>query len=78
MLYVIGVEEDEKNHLKHCRNRQHLHIDTLSINSLRHEWATQQGGGRRKKDCLHDHQIQMMWEDVEKCVSIIKVRLSIL
>lgn len=66
MLYMPGVEEDEKNHRKYCRNRQHLHIDSLSIQSLRHDWGggCEESGGQR---------VPVLWEDVEKCVKVIKV-----
>ena len=84
MLYVLGVEEDEKNHRKHCRSRQLLHIDSLSIQTLRHEWEPRGSGGSSsssrgaEEPCnrsagKNNQHIEVVWENIEKHVSIIKV-----
>lgn len=90
MLYVLGVEEDEKNHRKHCRSRQHLHIDSLSIESLRHEWESQAQESVSVSLSPHNSDsswqdtsssrsssgsVHVVWEDVQQKVCIIKVRI---
>jgi hypothetical protein len=65
MLYVAGVEEDETNHMKYCRSRQQLSIDSLSVKSLRHTWAD--------ASVASSDQGQVVWRDSSKDSIIIKV-----
>ena len=70
MFYVLGVAEDEKNHLKYCRNRQLLDIDSISIQSLRHLW---QGHTYQLHAGENNKPIQVAWENIELGVQIIRV-----
>ena len=67
MFYVIGVAEDELNHTKYCRTRQHLNIHSLSVKSLRHTWTDSPAGEGRSGPA------HVVWQDYESDVSVIKV-----
>ena len=70
MLYVAGVEEDEKNHIKFCKRKEFLNLDTLSVKSLRQEWQLQQTNDTPTSSY---HPIRLIWEDTENGAHVVKV-----